>query len=118
MRHSYLVIEEADPEDVLHAGRSVGHAEVPQGVPHQNDVGVFLQLLEVFRVPQGAVVLVVHVDQLTFEAPDDALRAGRRASRCQSSRCAWSGLRRGGGGEAAWTHIVIKVHEVGDDLDV
>lgn len=74
MYRSDLVIEEADFEDVLHSGCSVSHAEVPQGVPHQDDVAVLLQLLEVFRVPQGAVVFVVHVDQLTFEASDDALR--------------------------------------------
>lgn len=71
----YFLVEEADPEDVLHAGRSVSHAQVPQGVPHQDDVGVVLQLLEVLGVPQSAVVFVVDVDQLTFEAPDDALTA-------------------------------------------
>lgn len=78
----YFFVEEADPEDVLHAGRSVSHAQVPQGVPHQDDVGVVLQLLEVLGVPQSAVVFVVDVDQLTFEAPDDALRArgGQRRS--------------------------------------
>lgn len=70
----YFLVEEADPEDVLHAGRSVSHAQVPQGVPHQDDVGVVLQLLEVLGVSQSAVVFVVDMDQLPFEAPDDALR--------------------------------------------
>lgn len=73
-RGPYFVVEEADPQDVLHAGRSVGHAQVPQRVSHQDDVGVLLQLFEVLGVPQGSVVFVVHVDQLAFEAPDDALR--------------------------------------------
>lgn len=105
----YFVIEEADPEDVLHAGRSVSHAKVPQGVPHQDDVGVFFQLLEVFRVPQGPVVLVVHVDHIAFEAPDDALR--KDESGAQSTQaCRTPGVMR--------TYVVIKVHEVGDDLDV
>lgn len=80
----YFVIEEADPEDVLHAGRSVSHAKVPQRVPHQDDVGVFLQLLEVLRVPQGTVVFVVHVDQLTFEAPDNALSVGGKIQPARS----------------------------------
>lgn len=69
----YLVVEEADLEDVLHVGHSVGHAEVPQRVAHQDDVAVLLQLFEVLRVPQGTIVFVVHVDQLAFEAPQDAL---------------------------------------------
>lgn len=113
--HSHLVIEEANLEDVLHAGRSVSHAEVPQRVPHQDDVGVFLQLLEVLGVPQGTVVFVVHVDELTFEAPDDALRVSKKIKPAQSAvmsvRARWRdrGVR---------THIVIKVHEVGDHLDV
>lgn len=68
------VIEEADLEDVLHVGDPVGHAEVPQRVAHEDDVAVLLQLFEVLGVPQGAVVFVVHVDQLAFEAFQDALR--------------------------------------------
>lgn len=73
----YLVVEKADLQDVLHVGSSVGHAEVAQRVAHQDDVAVVLQLLEVVGVAQGAVVFVVHVDQLAFEAPDDALREER-----------------------------------------
>lgn len=69
----YLVIEEADLENILHVGRSVSHAEVPQGVSHQDDVAVLLQLFEVLCVPQGAVVFVVHMDQLAFKTPQDAL---------------------------------------------
>ena len=69
----YLVVEEADLEDVLHVGRAVGHAEVPQRVAHQDDVGVLLHLFEVVCVPQGAVVFVVHVDELAFETLQDAL---------------------------------------------
>lgn len=72
----YLVVEEADLEDVLHVGGAVGHAEVAQGVAHQDDVGVILLLFEVLGVPQGALAFVVHVDQFAFEAPQDALRGG------------------------------------------
>lgn len=69
----YLVVEEANLEDVLHVGRAVRHAEVSQRVAHQDDVAVFLELLEVLCVPQGAVVFVVHVDQLAFKTLQDAL---------------------------------------------
>lgn len=76
---SYPIVQEADLEDVLHAGCSVGHAEVAQRVAHQDDVAAVLQPLEVLGVPQSAVVLVVHVDHLAFEAPQDALLARREA---------------------------------------
>lgn len=74
----YLVVEEADLQDVLHAGGSVGHAEVAQRIAHQDDVGVVLLLLEVLCVPQGALAFVVHVDQLAFEALQDALPGEER----------------------------------------
>lgn len=70
----YLVVEEADLEDVLHVGYTVSHAEVPQWVAQQDDVTVFLQLFEVLCVPQGAIMFVVHMDQLTFESPQDPLQ--------------------------------------------
>jgi len=69
----YLVVEEADLQDVLHMRRGVRHAEVAQRVAHEHHVARGLHLLEVLRVPQGAVVLVVHVDQLAFESLQDAL---------------------------------------------
>lgn len=108
---SYLVVEEADLEDVLHVGRAVGHAEVPQRVAHEDDVARLLHLLEVLRVAQGAVLLVVHVDQLAFETLQDALREEERPSDVGSLSA-----RRSSGRTS--THVFVKVHEVGDDLDV
>lgn len=70
-------------------------------------------------------MFVVHVDQLAFEAPQDALQEEKQIQpawpsimllyvsllmrlNCNMSR----------GAEACRTHIVVEVHEVGDDLDV
>lgn len=41
-----LIVEEADGEDVLVLGHSVGHGQVSQRVPQQQHVGPTLQLSE------------------------------------------------------------------------
>lgn len=69
----YLVIEEADFEDILHTGNTVGHVQVTEGVAHQNDVAVVLQLLEVLSVSEGPIVFIVYMNELSFEALDDSL---------------------------------------------
>lgn len=113
----YLVVEEADFEDILHVGHAVGHAEVPQWVSHEDDVAVLLHLFEVLRVPQGTVVLVVHMDQLAFETLQDALWSEEHTSHREplhfsSHEIELKRKRKN------LTYVVIKVHEVGHDLDV
>jgi len=75
---SYLVVEEAYLEDVLQVLHPVGHGQVPQGVSEQQHVGPGHHLLEVLRVEQGSLPLVVDVDQLPLEGPQHALRRTRQ----------------------------------------
>lgn len=70
---AHLVIQEAYLEDVLHVRGPLGHGEVPHGISQQEDVGSALELLEVTRVLTHGAVLVVRVDELALEAPQEAL---------------------------------------------
>lgn len=105
VHRSHLVIEKSYLENVLYVGNAVGHAEVSHGIPQQDDVGVLLQLLEVLGVPQGAIVFVVHVDQLAFEPPQNALQEKARSDP-QMQRAKTKTNRN------FLSYIFIKVHEV------
>lgn len=73
-----LVIQEANSEDILHTSHAIGHRQVTHGVSQQEDVGFALQLLEVFRVLTHGAVLVVCVDELTLESPEETLKNRRQ----------------------------------------
>lgn len=70
---THLVVEEANLEDVLHAGNTVCHRQVAHGVPQKDDARPCAQLLEVRGALQHAVILVVGVDERAFEALEDSL---------------------------------------------
>lgn len=76
---SYFVVEEADLQNVLHVLHSVGHVQIPQRVSQQEHVGTRPQLLEVARVEQRALSLVVDVDQLPLEGLEQTLRTDASA---------------------------------------
>lgn len=75
---AYLVIQEADLENVLHPGDPISHGEVPDGVSQQDDVGLVLKLLEVAGVLTHGAVLVVGVNELPLESFQESLNHHKR----------------------------------------
>lgn len=70
----YLIIKKADFEDVLYVGHTICHVEIPERVSEQNNVSIVLQLFEILGVPQGTIMLVVNMDQLSFKAFQNPLQ--------------------------------------------
>lgn len=71
---AYLVIQEADLQNVLYSRDPIRHSEVPYGVSKQDDVGFVPQLLEVTGVLTHGAVLVVGVDELALESFQETLK--------------------------------------------
>lgn len=108
-----LVIKEPNLEDVLHVLNSIRHVQIPQRVSQQQHVWPRVQLLEVAAVEQRAFPFIVDVDQLSFESPQHSLCQHMESNEYLKPCC---------GGQTAVcgvaTHTLIKVHVIGDDVDV
>lgn len=73
-KNQYLIIKKADFEDVLYVGHTICHGEITERVSEQNNVSIVLQLFEILGVPQGTIMLVVNMDQLSFKAFQNPLQ--------------------------------------------
>lgn len=71
---SNLIIEKANLEDVFHVGHSICHIEITERVSEQNNVPIVLQLFKIFCVPQGTIMLVINMNQLSFKAFQNSLQ--------------------------------------------
>lgn len=105
---THLIVEKPDFEDVLHVLDPISHGQVPQRVSHQQHVGARPQLLEVSRVEQSSFSLVVNVDQVSLEGPQNPLI---KTSNEYLSRNLIDETKQD-------TYRLVKVHVVGEDVDV